>query len=142
MPVIFINNHEYSCINMFKLKQFAFSLEHKDIDFCCRTDFKCGVCLFCKCDLIDTKFHLSKLTKFYEFICHKFGGGYVSGKKYGEFFNKNNMFIWGDLDKLKIEAKEINRHKMDMTKELVSIWSKLYQDILSAKEVLEITYKL
>lgn len=146
MPEILIKDHSYDPLKFLQLKRFVFNLEKKGFKFICSGlgDLKCGECLYCKCDLIKTRFDLRRLTSFYEFICHRDNeGGYVSGKVYGaKFFSDKNIYVWGDLDKLKVEVKEINRHKSEMPKELHATWKNFYNDVLSSVQLLEFKYKL
>ena len=138
--MIRIKNNLYSALDLQTLRKFAFGLESKKMEFYCKSaQFKCGNCLFCRCDLAKRKEDFQLLTRFPEFICHvDDSGGYVDVNKYRNILDKSaNIFLWGDLERLKSEVKIINRFVDKLPSELHKIWKNFYFDVMTSVELLE-----
>ena len=132
-----IRNNLYDFKNLFRLKRFCFYLSCPSYDFICvDLETKCGECFICKCDGVTISEEAEKLTNYYSFLCHKDNeGGYLDFTKLTP--SENNIFVWGDLERLKLEVKDINRYVDQMPEDLLETWKNFYQDVMSSVDVLE-----
>lgn len=143
--MLYIKDEKLSARLFFELKKFVFSLECRDYSFLCE-DFGvfCGICLMCRMRKVKNREELDDLTAYPELICHKDDeGGYVNIEKYGrKFLTIDNMFIWGDLDKLKKEVKYIHKYSYKIPRHLLNTWKSFYAAVISSVEVLEFNFKV
>ena len=82
-----------------------------------------------------------KETKFYEIINHSdCDGGYIDLKKMGLKIKNEDKFrkslMWGDLNKLKEEVEELNKHKEILEGWDLQSWDMFYSDVTEAVGIL------
>lgn len=131
-----INNYDYSYSRLHQLRQFALDVEGNEKKLMCRdygTIKNCGLCIYCGVD------NNISITKYNELINHcdcDCDGGYISFNMFGikEILDEKKV-LWGNLDKLKEEVEELNKHTNQLG-DLLKVWQDFYDDVMSEEYVL------
>ena len=117
-----INNYRYSYSRLHRLREWALKVENN------KNSLK---------EIYENKGR----TKFDEFINHSdCDGGYISFNKFGiTQIKNNNDFLWENLDKLREEVEELNRHKETLEDSDLESWNNFYNDITDSQDVVVFT---
>ncbi len=134
-----INNYSASYSQIHRLRAWALKVAKKKFKLMCSDYGKmdgCGKCAYCRLSQVDTAKGWGKLVKFYEFINHSdCEGGYISLKKLGLKVVDAKKFkdnLWGDLDRLVVEVRELNKHKKELKNWNRTTWDSFYSDVMQA----------
>ena len=136
-----IVKYSYSYGTLHRLREWAHEQVAKSGQKYSCYNSACGECLNCWLDTWDTNCPPSDVSKikFRHFLIHSdcegyYIGGEIIGIKPGKYFVDS---YWGDLDCLKEEVEELNKHKSSLSERLKDAWHDFYADVIAAKDILE-----
>ena len=108
-------------------------VEKNPLNYSCYGMIKCRECLSC---LLSAGHKPDELTKFPELICHSDCNG---GYKDPVTKNDRKELMWGSLIALKNEFKILEKHEVDLPKDIKQIYCDLKVDVVSSDKVLIFT---
>ena len=140
-----INKYSYRYSILSSLRRWALTVENNKRKLACFDygvkDFKgdrCGKCIYCALHGNLSVKGREKIVKFYEFIDHSDSdGGYISFSRFGiEKLSDKVIGFWGDLDQLKSEIEELDKHTKTLNEKYHSAWKDFREDVFESEDIL------
>ena len=123
-----------------KFKRWVYDFSDRTTIFVCDevSGLKCQNCLICRTEKITKREDLSTITLYSSLLCHSdTDGGYITPQFKPDFLTDNNLLLWGNLNRLKLEVKYLHKHLNKMPKDIQEIFRQFYYDVLTSIDILE-----
>lgn len=137
-----VNSYSYTYHALHVLRRWALNkVAKKPYKLMCRDYDKpvpCALCAYCQLTQAETTKEQEKLVKFYEFINHSdCDDGYLSFSSFDIPSTKTLDNGWGNLDRLKEEVAELDKHRKTLPKGYENVWRDFKNDVDRSVDRLE-----
>ena len=140
-----INNYSYNYGTLQSLRRWALLVEKNKRKLMCfdygvnkLNSERCKKCVYCNLNGVLENKKRKEIVEFYEFVDHSDSdGGYISFSLFGIKESPEKIHgEWGDLDRLKAEVKELDKHTKSLNGKLLNAWNDFKTDVYRSRDIL------